>query len=35
MSAVNVLEEYLNSHDFIKLDGEPRLVIELDDQQPQ
>ena len=27
MAAENVLEEYLMSHDFIKLDGEPRLVI--------
>lgn len=26
-SAMNVLEEYMTSHDFIKLDGVPRLVI--------
>jgi hypothetical protein len=32
MSAANVLEEYLKRHDFIKLDGEPRLVIHLGDQ---
>ena len=27
LEASNVLEEYLTSHDFIKLDGEPRLLI--------
>ncbi len=32
MSAANVLEEYLKRHEFIKLDGEPRLVIHLGDQ---
>ena len=32
MSAENVLEEFLSSHDFIKLDGEPRLIIHTGDQ---
>lgn len=32
MSAVNVLEEYLTGQDYIKLEGEPRLVIHSGDQ---
>lgn len=32
MSATNVLEEYLSSQDYIKIDGEPRLVIHLKDR---
>jgi hypothetical protein len=35
MSAMNVLEEYLMSHDFIKLDGVPRLVIHEGGEQGQ
>jgi len=27
VKAPNVIEEYLSNHDYIKLDGEPRLII--------
>ena len=27
VKAPNVLEEYFSNHDYIKLDGEPRLLI--------
>ena len=33
VSAMNVLEEYLMSHDFIKLDGVPRLIIHTGEEQ--
>ncbi|MBQ6439080.1 MAG: bifunctional metallophosphatase/5'-nucleotidase [Mogibacterium sp.] len=33
MSAANVLEEYMMSQEFIKLDGEPRLIIHTDNCQ--
>ena len=33
VSAMNVLEEYLMSHDFVKLDGVPRLIIHTGEEQ--